>query len=50
MTQNPKKQLKTKKIPIKRKYKKLYILKNDMTLEDCLLEDNINLELKIEVD
>lgn len=35
---------------IKRKYKKLYILKNDMTLEDCLLEDNINLELKIEVD
>ena len=35
---------------VKRKYKKLYILKNDMTVEDCLLEDNINLKLKIEVD
>lgn len=32
---------------IKRKYKKMYILKDDMTLEDCLLQDNINLELKI---
>lgn len=29
---------------ITRKYEKLYILDNDMTLEDCLVKDNIYLE------
>ena len=29
---------------IKRKYKKLYILKDNMTLEDCLIKDNIYLK------
>ena len=29
---------------INRKYEKLYILYNDMTLEDCLIKDNIYLE------
>lgn len=31
---------------IKRNYKKLYILTENMTLEDCLLNDGIKLELK----
>lgn len=31
---------------INRPYEKLYILNGNMTLEDCLLNDNINLELK----
>ena len=31
---------------IKRNYEKLYILNDDMTLEDCLLEDGIHLEIK----
>jgi len=30
---------------IKRNYEKLYILNDDMTLEDCLLEDGIYLEI-----
>ena len=31
---------------IKRDYEKLYILNDHKTLEDCLLEDNIYLEIK----
>ena len=31
---------------IKRNYEKLYILNDGMTLEDCLLEDGIHLEIK----